>query len=147
MNPSPFTVRVKAGPPAMAEAGLIPLTAMVGATSNDGEENGIGIGDAGSGHSDGGRACGGDQGDRYGGSQLGGADEDGGKRSADPLDGGTLNEALTGDGQSDSRAAGNRRRRAECCDHSAVRIGENDQIDGIRGRGAGVLHGDADEAT
>ena len=37
MNPSPFTVMVKAGPPAMAEVGLMPLLAMVGETATTGK--------------------------------------------------------------------------------------------------------------
>src|SRR5260370_32791285 len=37
MNPSPFTVMVKAGAPAMAELGLMPLLAMVGETATMGK--------------------------------------------------------------------------------------------------------------
>ena len=92
MNPSPFTVMVKAGPPAMAEVGLMPLLAMVGEATTTGKLTTFDRATPGVDTVIGATAVGGDQIDGYDGGQLCGTDEGGGERGAeiDPKNGGAV---------------------------------------------------------
>ena len=145
MNPSPFTVMVKAGPPATAEVGLMPLLAMVGETTTMGKLTALDMATPGVDTVIGATAVGSDQVYGNDGGQLSGTDEGGSERGAeiDPKNGGALNEALAGDGQGDGRSAGQRGCRAEAGDGGSKRIGGDDELEGIGSRRrAGVFDGD-----